>query len=57
MPKQSCPWPGDDPAMIKYHDTEWGVASHDDRVHFEFLVLAETGDRHRLKGQVSNFLL
>src|SRR5579862_5196095 len=25
--------------MIKYHDTEWGVPVHDDRKHFEFLVL------------------
>jgi DNA-3-methyladenine glycosylase I len=25
--------------MICYHDTEWGVAQHDDRVLFEFLIL------------------
>jgi len=25
--------------MIAYHDTEWGVPVHDDRVHFEFLIL------------------
>ncbi len=25
--------------MIAYHDTEWGVPLHDDRAHFEFLVL------------------
>jgi len=25
--------------MIEYHDTEWGVPVHDDRRHFEFLVL------------------
>jgi len=25
--------------MIPYHDTEWGVPVHDDRTHFEFLVL------------------
>jgi DNA-3-methyladenine glycosylase I len=25
--------------MIKYHDEEWGVPVHDDRKHFEFLVL------------------
>lgn len=25
--------------MIEYHDTEWGVPLHDDREHFEFLVL------------------
>jgi DNA-3-methyladenine glycosylase I len=25
--------------MVPYHDTEWGVPVHDDRTHFEFLVL------------------
>ena len=25
--------------MIEYHDREWGVPVHDDRKHFEFLVL------------------
>jgi DNA-3-methyladenine glycosylase I len=25
--------------MIDYHDREWGVPVHDDRTHFEFLVL------------------
>jgi DNA-3-methyladenine glycosylase I len=25
--------------MIEYHDREWGVPTHDDRKHFEFLVL------------------
>ena len=25
--------------MIRYHDLEWGVPVHDDRKHFEFLVL------------------
>ena len=34
-----CPWPGADPLMIEYHDREWGVATHEDRKHFEFLVL------------------
>jgi DNA-3-methyladenine glycosylase I len=34
-----CPWPGYDPLMIAYHDTEWGVPLHDDRKLFEFLVL------------------
>ena len=27
------------PEELIYHDTEWGVPVHDDRVHFEFLVL------------------
>jgi DNA-3-methyladenine glycosylase I len=34
-----CAWPGSDPQMIAYHDHEWGVPVHDDRKHFEFLVL------------------
>jgi DNA-3-methyladenine glycosylase I len=41
MPKEKhrCAWSGDDPAMIAYHDQEWGVPVHDDRVLFEFLIL------------------
>jgi len=34
-----CPWAGTDPLYIAYHDEEWGVPVHDDRRHFEFLVL------------------
>jgi len=34
-----CHWPGDNPLMIEYHDTEWGVPVHDDRTLFEFLIL------------------
>ncbi|MGE3392597.1 MAG: DNA-3-methyladenine glycosylase I [Gammaproteobacteria bacterium] len=34
-----CGWAGDKPEMIAYHDTEWGVPVHDDRVLFEFLTL------------------
>jgi DNA-3-methyladenine glycosylase I len=34
-----CPWPGDHPLMIEYHDREWGTPLHDDQRHFEFLVL------------------
>jgi DNA-3-methyladenine glycosylase I len=34
-----CAWAGAQPLMIAYHDTEWGVPVHDDRKHFEFLVL------------------
>ncbi len=34
-----CGWPGNDALMIAYHDTEWGVPLHDDRKHYEFLVL------------------
>ncbi len=34
-----CAWAGSDPLMIAYHDNEWGVPLHDDRLLFEFLVL------------------
>jgi DNA-3-methyladenine glycosylase I len=34
-----CPWCGDDPLYVKYHDTEWGVPVHDDKKLFEFLIL------------------
>lgn len=36
-----CPWASDKsgPLYVKYHDEEWGVPVHDDRVHFEFIVL------------------
>src|SRR5437899_3386542 len=37
--KKRCSWVGDDPLMLQYHDCEWGVPVHDDRKHFEFLVL------------------
>jgi DNA-3-methyladenine glycosylase I len=39
MSERRCTWPGDDPLMIDYHDREWGVPIHDDRQHYEFLVL------------------
>lgn len=34
-----CPWPGDDPLYISYHDTEWGVPEYDDRALYEKLML------------------
>jgi DNA-3-methyladenine glycosylase I len=35
-----CTWASiDDPLMLDHHDREWGVPVHDDRRHFEFLVL------------------
>ena len=34
-----CEWAGDDPLMVAYHDTEWGVPSHDDRHLYEMLTL------------------
>src|SRR5437016_14606112 len=33
-----CPWAQTD-LMIRYHDQEWGVPLHDDRVLFEFVIL------------------
>jgi DNA-3-methyladenine glycosylase I len=33
-----CAWPGDDLSIL-YHDREWGVPQHNDRVLFEFLIL------------------
>jgi DNA-3-methyladenine glycosylase I len=33
-----CPWAKDD-QYIAYHDDEWGVPVHDDRLLFEFLIL------------------
>ncbi len=38
-PVKRCNWCGDDSLYVKYHDEEWGVPVHDDRVHFEMLVL------------------
>ena len=35
-----CQWvEGQFDEYIKYHDDEWGVPVHDDRKHFEFLIL------------------
>lgn len=36
---QRCPWPGEDPVYIAYHDEEWGVPEYDDRALFEKLIL------------------
>ena len=38
-PIARCPWAEASPRSIAYHDLEWGVPVHDDRVFFEFLVL------------------
>jgi DNA-3-methyladenine glycosylase I len=34
-----CAWAETDPLFIPYHDEEWGVPVHDDRLLYEFLVL------------------
>jgi DNA-3-methyladenine glycosylase I len=40
MPPKRCSWVNvDDTLMREYHDREWGVPTHDDQTHFEFLVL------------------
>jgi DNA-3-methyladenine glycosylase I len=40
LEKIRCAWVRlDNPQMLQYHDREWGVPVHDDRKHFEFLVL------------------
>lgn len=37
--RRRCGWAGDKPHMIRYHDEEWGRPVHDDRRHFEMLLL------------------
>ncbi len=37
--KTRCPWVGEDPLYLEYHDKEWGVPVHDDRLLFEAIVL------------------
>jgi DNA-3-methyladenine glycosylase I len=36
--RRRCGWAAREP-LLSYHDKEWGVPQHDDRVLFEFLVL------------------
>jgi DNA-3-methyladenine glycosylase I len=38
--KTRCPWADNTFSEYeKYHDEEWGVPVHDDRIHFEFITL------------------
>src|SRR6476659_9376709 len=37
--KIRCPWCVKFDQYVRYHDEEWGVPVHDDRKHFEFLIL------------------
>lgn len=38
--RKRCDWVKNQfPEYIKYHDEEWGVPVHDDKKHFEFLIL------------------
>jgi DNA-3-methyladenine glycosylase I len=39
QPLLRCPWADGSANYIEYHDREWGVPVHDDRVFFEFLIL------------------
>jgi DNA-3-methyladenine glycosylase I len=34
-----CSWCGDDPLYVRYHDTEWGVPTHDRNALYELLML------------------
>lgn len=38
-PADRCPWCGTEPLYVAYHDQEWGVPQHDDRMLFEMLTL------------------
>ena len=37
--RRRCPWCLGSEKYLRYHDLEWGVPVHDDRVLFEFLIL------------------
>ena len=37
--RRRCGWAGADPLYVRYHDREWGVPVHNDKVLFEFLTL------------------
>ena len=40
MSRERCAWPGiEHPEYLEYHDTEWGVPTHEDRELFELLCL------------------
>src|ERR1019366_3030396 len=63
-PMPRCAW-AKRPLDFQYHDREWGVPQHDDRVLFEFLVLegAQAGlswstildKRHNYRNVFNNF--
>ncbi|MDO5292220.1 MAG: DNA-3-methyladenine glycosylase I [bacterium] len=39
MEKKRCGWCLDGGIMQEYHDKEWGIPVHDDKVHFEYLLM------------------
>ena len=51
MPKaqpKRCSWVDVDQGLMReYHDREWVVQTHDDRTHFEFLILEAAQGRPR----------
>lgn len=36
---ERCAWCCDNGIMQKYHDEEWGIPLHDDKKHFEYLLM------------------
>ncbi len=37
--KKRCEWVGENALMIKYHDKEWGLPQHNDKILFEYFIL------------------
>ncbi len=53
QPKR-CSWVNVDQVLMReYHDREWGVPAHDDRTHFEFLILEAAAASTRIAGNSS----
>jgi len=51
--KIRCLWvPLDKPDYVEYHDKEWGVPVHDDRLLFEFLMLESAHVSNKMNFQV-----
>ena len=57
QPKR-CSWVNVDQVLMReYHDREWGVPAHDDRTHFEFLILeaAQAGLSWSIVSDIATF--
>src|SRR5947207_15420888 len=39
MSQQRCSWANSSTLYLEYHDSEWGVPVHNERLLFEFLIL------------------
>lgn len=37
--RNRCPWPGEEPIYVSYHDCEWGLPNYDGRKLFEKIIL------------------